>query len=100
MSFDVILPFLRPIAHFIEDPDVSEIMVNGGGRVFIERQGRLEEAEGVQLAEKNLLVAVRNIASRRGDATVQSRRHDVDHPKVPQPFLYSRRIGTNRNAPS
>ena len=35
MSFDLILPFLRPIAPFIEDPDVSEIMVNAGGRVFL-----------------------------------------------------------------
>jgi pilus assembly protein CpaF len=67
MSFDIILPFLRPIARFIEDPDVSEIMVNGGGRVFLERQGRLEEAESVQLAEKNLQVAVRNIARTLGD---------------------------------
>ena len=32
MSFDVILPFLRPIAHLIQDPDVSEIMVNGSRR--------------------------------------------------------------------
>ena len=39
MSFDVILPFLRPIAHLIEDPDVSEIMVNGSRRVFVERDG-------------------------------------------------------------
>jgi hypothetical protein len=29
VSFDVILPFLRPIAHLIQDPEVSEIMVNG-----------------------------------------------------------------------
>ena len=31
MSFEVILPFLRPIAHLIEDPTVTEIMVNGSG---------------------------------------------------------------------
>src|SRR5438477_1598796 len=67
MSFDIILPFLRPIAHLIQDPDASEMMVNGGGRVFLERQGRLEEAAGVQLAEKNLQVAVRNIARTLGD---------------------------------
>ena len=54
MSFDIILPFLRPIAHLIQDPDVSEIMVNGGGRIFLERQGCLEEAEGVQIVERNL----------------------------------------------
>jgi len=28
MSFDVILPFLRPIAHLIQDPAITEIMVN------------------------------------------------------------------------
>jgi pilus assembly protein CpaF len=67
MSFDIILPFLRPIAHLIQDPDVSEIMVNGGGRVFLERQGHLEEAEGVQVLERNLQVAVRNIARTLGD---------------------------------
>jgi pilus assembly protein CpaF len=67
MSFDIILPFLRPIAHLIQDPDVSEIMVNSGGRVFLERQGLLEEAEGVQVVERNLQVAVRNIARALGD---------------------------------
>jgi pilus assembly protein CpaF len=67
MSFDLILPFLRPIAHLIQDPEVSEIMVNAGGRVFLERDGVLSEADGVQLVEKNLQVAVRNIARTLGD---------------------------------
>ncbi|MGB7217312.1 MAG: ATPase, T2SS/T4P/T4SS family [Vicinamibacterales bacterium] len=67
MSFDVILPFLRPIAHLIEDPDITEIMVNGSRRVFIEREGRLHAVEGVQLDERNLRVAVKNIARALGD---------------------------------
>jgi len=62
VSFEIILPFLRPIATFLQDPDVSEIMVNPGGRVFIEREGQLSEAEGVRLDERNLRVATRNIA--------------------------------------
>lgn len=62
MSFEVILPFLRPIAHLIQDPDVTEIMVNGSRRIFVERQGLLEEVEGIQLDERNLKVAVKNIA--------------------------------------
>ena len=66
-GFEIILPFLRPIAGFIQDPDVNEIMVNGDGRVFLERHGRLEEAEGVRLPEKSLQVAVRNIARMLGD---------------------------------
>jgi pilus assembly protein CpaF len=67
MSFDVILPFLRPIAHLIQDPDVTEIMVNGSRRIFVERQGLLKEVEGVQLDERNLKVAVKNIARALGD---------------------------------
>src|SRR5579885_1594888 len=67
MSFDLILPFLRPIAHLIKDPDVSEIMVNAGGRVFLERDGVLHEASGLHLEERSLYVAVRNIARTLGD---------------------------------
>ncbi len=67
MSFDVILPFLRPIAHLIEDPDITEIMVNGSHRVFIERDGQLLAIEGVQIDERNLKVAVKNIARALGD---------------------------------
>jgi pilus assembly protein CpaF len=67
MSFDVILPFLRPIAHLIQDPEVSEIMVNGSGLIFIERQGELEEVTDVRVDERNLIVAVKNIARALGD---------------------------------
>jgi hypothetical protein len=37
-GFELILPFLRPI-HLILDPDISEIMVNGPERIFIEKAG-------------------------------------------------------------
>jgi hypothetical protein len=67
MSFEVILPFLRPIEHLILDGDISEIMVNGSSRVFIERRGRLEEVPGVAIEEKMLQVAIKNIARRLGD---------------------------------
>ena len=36
MSFEIILPFLRPIDWLILDDDVSEIMVIASGRVFVE----------------------------------------------------------------
>ena len=67
MSFDVILPFLRPIADLILDPAISEVMVNGSGRVFVERAGRLEAVTGVSVREQNLRVAVRNLARALGD---------------------------------
>jgi pilus assembly protein CpaF len=67
MSFDVILPFLQPIADLIQDPEISEVMVNGSGLIFIERNGELEEVTDVHLDERNLIVAVKNIARVLGD---------------------------------
>jgi pilus assembly protein CpaF len=67
MSFEVILPFLRPIAHLILDPTITEVMVNGSGRVFVERDGRVDEVPDVTLREQNLRVAVRNLARALGD---------------------------------
>ena len=67
MSFEVILPFLRPIERLIHDEEVSEIMVNGSAAVFVERAGVIEPVPGVQITEKNLQVAARNIARALGD---------------------------------
>jgi pilus assembly protein CpaF len=67
MSFDLILPFLRPIADLIQDPTVSEIMVNGSQRVFVERDGVVFPVEGVAIEERSLKVAVKNIARLLGD---------------------------------
>jgi Flp pilus assembly CpaF family ATPase len=35
-GFELILPFLRPIESLILDPSVSEVMVNGSDRVFMD----------------------------------------------------------------
>jgi pilus assembly protein CpaF len=67
MGFELILPFLRPIEQLILDDGISEIMVNGSGRIFIERNGDLTEVPETRLTEKNLQVAVRNIARALGD---------------------------------
>jgi len=67
LGFETILPFLRPLEHLIRDDSVSEIMVNGSTRVFIERAGVLEQVPDLTLSEKSLMVAVKNIARRLGD---------------------------------
>jgi pilus assembly protein CpaF len=67
MSFEVILPFLRPIEGLIRDPEITEIMVNGPAAVFIEREGQIEPVPGVSIPEKSLQVAVKNIARALGD---------------------------------
>jgi len=66
-GFELILPFLRPIEHLILDPEISEIMVNGPERVFIEKAGYLRRVTGVKLTAEALGVAVKNIARRLGD---------------------------------
>src|SRR5437870_7517798 len=66
-GFEMILPFLKPIEHLILDDSISEVMVNGPDRVFIEKQGFLQQVPGVSIGEKSLMVAVKNIARRLGD---------------------------------
>lgn len=67
-SFERILPFVRPIEHLLMDPDVTEVMVNcGGRRVFVERAGRVQEVFDLVLDERNLKVAIKNIARTCGD---------------------------------
>jgi pilus assembly protein CpaF len=72
-GFELILPFLRPIQHLILDPDISEIMVNGPGRIFIEKAGHLQAVPGVKLTPESLIVAVKNIARRLGDDISESK---------------------------
>lgn len=66
-GFEMILPFLKPIEHLILDDSISEVMVNAPDRVFIEKQGFLQQVPGVSIGEKSLMVAVKNIARRLGD---------------------------------
>lgn len=73
MSFELILPFLRPIAHLIADPQITEVMVNGTGRVFIERRGLVEAVPDVTVREQNLRVAVRNLARVLGEDISEER---------------------------
>jgi pilus assembly protein CpaF len=48
-------------------------MVNGPDRIFIEMAGFVEPIQGVNLGEKSLMVAVKNIARRLGDDISESK---------------------------
>jgi pilus assembly protein CpaF len=66
-SWEVILPFLRPIEPLLLDPEITDIVINGSSGVFAEKAGQMRPAPGVTLSEKFLQVAVRNIARILGD---------------------------------
>ena len=72
-GFETILPFLKPIEHLILDESVSEVMVNGPDRVFIERDGFVQQVPGISLGDRALTVAVKNIARRLGDDVSESK---------------------------
>src|SRR2546430_4485943 len=72
-GFEMILPFLKPIEHLILDDSISEVMVNGHHRVFVEKAGFVEEVRGLSMGEKSLMIAVKNIARRLGDDISESK---------------------------
>ncbi len=53
--------FLQPIAGLLADDAVTEIMVNGPDRVFVERRGRLERVAARFADEDALQSAIRNL---------------------------------------
>lgn len=67
MSWEIIIPFLRPIEALIRDPEISDIMVNGSSGVFIEKHGEMRSVPDVVINERSLQVALRNIARALGD---------------------------------
>src|SRR6202045_5298188 len=73
MSLETILPFLQPIAGLIRDASISEVMVNGSGRIFFERAGRLQAATDRTIREQHLRVAVQNAARILGEDISEER---------------------------
>src|SRR5690348_14275890 len=67
-SLERIMPFLRPIEDLLQDPSITEVMVNRGGRqVFIERNGELQAVIDRAIELRSLTVAIKNIARACGD---------------------------------
>ncbi|HLJ28355.1 MAG TPA: ATPase, T2SS/T4P/T4SS family [Candidatus Angelobacter sp.] len=66
-AYRLILPYLRQIENLILDPDISEIMLNSPTDIFIEKQGVMEQVQGITIPTDQLRVAVQNIARSLGD---------------------------------
>src|SRR5271169_4950404 len=66
MSFELILPFFRPIEVLLLDDTVSEIMGNPDGVWWIETRGQLACAEGIVFDPKALSAGLEVIANYLG----------------------------------
>lgn len=69
--------FLEPVLPLLEDPGVSEILINGHEVVYAERAGRLERVEARFESAAKLLAAARNIAE-FANRSLEGERHSVD----------------------
>ena len=58
--------FLGPILRFLQDPAVSEVLVNGPHEVFVEVKGKLQKTDARFADEDALQAAVNNIAQSVG----------------------------------
>lgn len=78
--------FLQPVAEHLADDDVSEILINGPERVYVERKGRLEEVPARFVSEPALKAAAANIAKSVG------RILDEMHPRLDAAAIREARV--------
>lgn len=61
-----LLSFFEPIRPFLDDPSVTEVMINGPGKIYIERKGKLARVDAEFPNVKALYAALRNTAQYAG----------------------------------
>jgi pilus assembly protein CpaF len=66
VSFEIILPFLKPIQHLLAAETVSEIMVNPDSSIWIEESGSIQLLSGLRFADGALLTGLEVIANKLG----------------------------------
>ncbi len=59
---ETLLEFFAPVRRYLDDPTVTEVMINGPGIIFIERRGKVERVAETFPNHKALLAALRNAA--------------------------------------
>ena len=66
MSFEILIPFLKPIKHLLEADTVSEIMVNPDSSVWVEESGQIQLLPGIRFEDGALQTGLEVIANRFG----------------------------------
>jgi len=74
MSFEIIIPFLRPIEPLLADDDISEIMCNPDSTCWIEREGTIRPAPEHRFKTGELHAGLEVIANKFG------KQLDASHP--------------------
>ncbi|CAN5923766.1 N/A [soil metagenome] len=59
---ETLLQFLAPIRPFLDDPSVSDIMINGPDQIYVERKGQLHLTNARFETREALVAALRNAA--------------------------------------
>jgi pilus assembly protein CpaF len=72
MFSDSLRAFLKPVTGFLDDPEVSEILINGPLEVWVEKRGKLHRTEAT-FTEEGLLAAARNMAQYVGRPLTEER---------------------------
>jgi len=76
--FAFVKPFLEPINEFLEADGISEIMINGCDKIYIETGGKIVKTDKKFSSEKALLAAIKNIGRTLGkELNEQSPRLDA-----------------------
>jgi pilus assembly protein CpaF len=66
VSFEVIIPFLKPIEHLLASKTVSEIMVNPDGSIWMEESGQIQPLPAIRFDDGALQTGLEVIANRFG----------------------------------
>jgi pilus assembly protein CpaF len=77
---------LGPLEEFLRDPSISDILVNGAKRIYIERAGRLEGTDVTFRDDAHLMHVIQRIASKVG------RRIDESSPMLDARLLDGSRV--------
>ncbi len=59
---ETLMQFLAPVRPYLDDPSVSEIMINGPDQIYVERRGQLELVPAKFASREALLSALRNLS--------------------------------------
>ena len=78
---ETLLGFLDPVRPFLDDPSVSEVMINGPDQIFVERRGKLELTKARFPSAESVMCAIRNAAQYVGKHIDE--RHPILEARLP-----------------